>query len=64
MNLQFNGITEQDAGRYLCKAINNVGESESVAEVIVNGKVINGIVHQKIKLNTSSVKNHFYKINK
>ncbi|KAF0704124.1 Tenascin, partial [Aphis craccivora] len=35
---QFNGITEQDAGRYSCKAVNNIGEDESVAEVLVNGK--------------------------
>ncbi|XP_060879808.1 basement membrane-specific heparan sulfate proteoglycan core protein isoform X7 [Metopolophium dirhodum] len=34
--LRFNGITEQDTGRYLCKAVNNIGEAESVAEVIVN----------------------------
>ncbi|XP_050052982.1 basement membrane-specific heparan sulfate proteoglycan core protein-like isoform X1 [Aphis gossypii] len=34
--LRFNGITEQDAGRYLCKAANNIGEAESVAEVLVN----------------------------
>ncbi|XP_025416415.1 basement membrane-specific heparan sulfate proteoglycan core protein isoform X4 [Sipha flava] len=33
--LRFNGITEQDEGRYLCKAVNNVGDAESVAEVMV-----------------------------
>ncbi|XP_050533162.1 basement membrane-specific heparan sulfate proteoglycan core protein-like isoform X14 [Daktulosphaira vitifoliae] len=34
--LRFNGITEQDAGRYLCTAINDFGSAESVAEVLVN----------------------------
>jgi hypothetical protein len=39
LHLQFNGITEQDEGRYLCKAVNNVGDAESVAEVMVIGKI-------------------------
>lgn len=38
--MQFNGITEQDTGKYLCKAVNNVGDAESVAEVLVNGKIL------------------------
>lgn len=38
MYAQFNGITEQDAGRYVCKAFNTIGDAESVAEVLVNGK--------------------------
>lgn len=37
-SVQFRRITEQDEGRYLCKAVNNVGDAESVAEVIVIGK--------------------------
>ncbi|KAL1116702.1 hypothetical protein AAG570_005174 [Ranatra chinensis] len=33
--LQFRGITDSDAGKYMCRASNRVGEAEAVAEVIV-----------------------------
>lgn len=35
--LTFNGITVDDAGRYLCTAVNAAGKAEGVAEVVVNG---------------------------
>lgn len=35
--LQFHGITYSDAGKYVCKATNEAGTAEAVAEVIVNG---------------------------
>ena len=38
--LQFNSISESDAGTYVCRARNNAGDSEARAEVIVNGKNI------------------------
>ncbi|KAI4497448.1 hypothetical protein M0802_007459 [Mischocyttarus mexicanus] len=34
--LQFHGITYTDAGKYVCKATNEAGTAEAVAEVIVN----------------------------
>nr|XP_042896680.1 basement membrane-specific heparan sulfate proteoglycan core protein [Parasteatoda tepidariorum] len=34
--LTFQGITANDAGRYLCTAVNAAGKAEGVAEVIVN----------------------------
>ncbi|XP_035741560.1 basement membrane-specific heparan sulfate proteoglycan core protein-like isoform X34 [Vespa mandarinia] len=34
--LQFHGITYSDAGKYVCKATNEAGTAEAVAEVIVN----------------------------
>ncbi|XP_017794098.1 PREDICTED: basement membrane-specific heparan sulfate proteoglycan core protein isoform X2 [Habropoda laboriosa] len=34
--LQFHGITYSDAGKYLCKATNEAGTAEAVAEVLVN----------------------------
>ncbi|XP_014607947.1 PREDICTED: basement membrane-specific heparan sulfate proteoglycan core protein isoform X7 [Polistes canadensis] len=34
--LQFHGITYSDAGKYVCKASNEAGTAEAVAEVIVN----------------------------
>ncbi|XP_044017592.1 basement membrane-specific heparan sulfate proteoglycan core protein-like isoform X4 [Aphidius gifuensis] len=34
--LKFNSITFNDAGKYICKATNDVGTAEAVAEVIVN----------------------------
>ena len=36
--LQFNSISESDAGTYVCRARNNAGDSEARAEVLVNGK--------------------------
>lgn len=35
--LQFHGITYSDAGKYVCKATNDAGTAEAVAEVLVNG---------------------------
>lgn len=35
--LQFHGITYSDAGKYVCKASNEAGTAEAVAEVLVNG---------------------------
>jgi len=35
--LQFSRITSSDAGRYMCTAINNEGQSTATAEVIVDG---------------------------
>ncbi|XP_044579347.1 basement membrane-specific heparan sulfate proteoglycan core protein isoform X6 [Cotesia glomerata] len=34
--LQFHGITYEDAGKYVCKATNDAGAAEAVAEVLVN----------------------------
>ncbi|XP_076230657.1 terribly reduced optic lobes isoform X13 [Nomia melanderi] len=34
--LQFHGITYSDAGKYVCKASNEAGTAEAVAEVLVN----------------------------
>ncbi|CAK9818273.1 Basement membrane-specific heparan sulfate proteoglycan core protein [Anthophora quadrimaculata] len=34
--LQFRGITYSDAGKYVCKATNDAGTAEAVAEVLVN----------------------------
>ncbi|XP_076237238.1 basement membrane-specific heparan sulfate proteoglycan core protein-like isoform X3 [Calliopsis andreniformis] len=34
--LQFHGITYSDAGKYVCKASNDAGTAEAVAEVLVN----------------------------
>ncbi|XP_054720927.1 basement membrane-specific heparan sulfate proteoglycan core protein-like [Uloborus diversus] len=34
--LTFQGITSNDAGRYLCTAVNAAGKAEGVAEVVVN----------------------------
>ncbi|XP_076481704.1 terribly reduced optic lobes isoform X1 [Bombus vancouverensis nearcticus] len=34
--LQFHGITYSDAGKYVCKATNEAGTAEAVAEVLVN----------------------------
>ncbi|XP_026298190.1 basement membrane-specific heparan sulfate proteoglycan core protein isoform X19 [Apis mellifera] len=34
--LQFHGITYSDAGKYVCKATNDAGTAEAVAEVLVN----------------------------
>ena len=42
--LQFNSISENDAGTYVCRARNNAGDSEARAEVIVNGKTIGKII--------------------
>jgi len=39
--LQFHGITYSDAGKYVCKATNAAGTAEAVAEVLVNGWLIN-----------------------
>lgn len=36
--LRFSAISVDDAGRYLCRAVNNAGEAEATAEVIVVGK--------------------------
>ena len=38
--MQFQGIAVSDTGRYVCKASNAAGQSEAVAEVIVNGEEI------------------------
>lgn len=35
--LQFHGIAYSDAGKYVCKASNDAGTAEAVAEVLVNG---------------------------
>lgn len=37
--LQFHGITYADAGKYVCKAMNDAGTAEAVAEVLVSGKL-------------------------
>lgn len=37
--LQFRAISVNDAGKYLCKAVNNAGQAEAIAEVIVVGKL-------------------------
>lgn len=37
--LTFHGITADDAGRYLCTAVNAAGKAEGVAEVVINGKL-------------------------
>ena len=42
--LQFNSISKNDAGTYVCRARNNAGDSEARAEVIVNGKTIGKII--------------------
>ena len=42
--LQFNSISENDAGTYVCRARNNAGDSEARAEVIVNGETIGKII--------------------
>ncbi|XP_076325413.1 terribly reduced optic lobes isoform X10 [Tachypleus tridentatus] len=34
--LEFRGIREADAGRYVCTAVNTAGRAEAVAEIIVN----------------------------
>lgn len=36
--LQFHGIMYEDAGKYVCKATNDAGAAEAVAEVLVNGE--------------------------
>lgn len=36
--LQFHGIHYNDAGKYVCKATNNAGTADAVAEVLVSGK--------------------------
>lgn len=36
--LRFHGITYNDAGKYVCKATNNAGTAEAVAEVLVNAE--------------------------
>lgn len=36
--LQFQGIDFSDAGKYVCKAWNELGTAESVAEVSVEGR--------------------------
>eukprot|EP00092_Neocalanus_flemingeri_P040829 GFUD01044448.1.p1 GENE.GFUD01044448.1~~GFUD01044448.1.p1 ORF type:complete len:511 (+),score=134.54 GFUD01044448.1:193-1533(+) len=38
--LQFRGIAVSDTGRYVCKASNAAGQSEAVAEVIVNENLL------------------------
>lgn len=38
--LTFNGITADDAGRYLCTAVNAAGKAEGVAEVVINGNYV------------------------
>lgn len=38
--LQFQGISVNDQGKYVCSATNAVGRAEAVAEVIVQGKKI------------------------
>ncbi|XP_075211994.1 terribly reduced optic lobes isoform X4 [Lycorma delicatula] len=39
--LTFNSITAYDAGKYICRARNNYGDAEAVAEVIVNEQLHN-----------------------
>ena len=39
-----------DQGRYVCKASNEAGQSEAVAEVIVNGKNI--VIYKIMKTRT------------
>ena len=36
--LKFRAIAASHAGRYVCTAINAVGEARAVAEVLVNGE--------------------------
>lgn len=36
--LEFRGIQVNDAGRYICTAINAAGRAEAPAEVVINGK--------------------------
>lgn len=38
---QFRGIETSDAGRYICTAMNSAGNTQAVAEVVVNGKFLN-----------------------
>jgi hypothetical protein len=42
--LQFRGIAVSDAGRYVCRAENSDGTAEGLAEVIVNGMMLDGII--------------------
>ena len=37
--LQFQGISVNDEGKYVCSATNAVGRAEAVAEVIVQGNL-------------------------
>ncbi|KAK0088927.1 hypothetical protein PV326_004677, partial [Microctonus aethiopoides] len=41
--LQFHGIQSNDAGKYLCKATNDAGIAEAVAEVLVNEHSYNNV---------------------
>ena len=51
--LQFNSISENDAGTYVCRARNNAGDSEARAEVIVNGETIGKIIMRLILFHLS-----------
>lgn len=42
--LNFRSISTEDAGRYLCRARNSVGEAEAIAEVIVIGKYFGSVI--------------------
>lgn len=37
--LNFRSISVQDAGKYLCRAVNYAGEADAIAEVIVLGNI-------------------------
>lgn len=43
--LQFVGIRESDAGRYICRASNFRAVLESSADVIVNGDIISSNIY-------------------
>lgn len=42
--IQFNNIQLSDAGRYRCTAVNSAGEADAVADVIVEGTKIEGVL--------------------
>lgn len=57
--LNFRSISVQDAGKYLCRAVNYAGEAEAIAEVEVLGKnhrsrfIIIIITNEDVKKNFS-----------
>merc|ERR1712106_1006735 len=51
--LQFQRITVSDQGRYVCKASNEAGQSEAVAEVIVNDAGDDGAIIETQQLSSS-----------
>ncbi|XP_034945971.1 basement membrane-specific heparan sulfate proteoglycan core protein isoform X4 [Chelonus insularis] len=53
--LRFHGITYADAGKYVCKATNDAGTAEAVAEVLVNENTYEDFGVRAVERNVSTI---------